>query len=816
MTDAPKRPGGAHLLWRLLLLLLAGVFLGFSAQAVTINVVDSGGAAVTDFRWLVEEDATKESIPGQPAGAGNLSLNFHTSYMPVIAAGRVGAVPKGPAPTSLALNPAKRYFISVLPDGGGYQMGGAPLAPGQTSVTIVVNKTPIPTAQVSIFVFNDNQPINGTPDLPQEAGLAGFTITLKEAGGTYGQSGGQVTQDAFGNPIGTTYQQTAGGDFIFEADGTTPKVLALGSGFVASGPDGVARIRYLAPAKYTIEVIPPAGGDWHQTSTIEGTKGIDAWVKAKEPSFFQEFGPAGHHVDIGFVKTLKDTSVLNGASTISGKIVNLHTSRPPDFTFYNGQPVPNCWVGLNSTATGGRGVFAKPCNADSTFSIPNVPAGSFQLVIWDEFLDRIIASTTVNVPPGGAPVNLLDVPVFNWFGSYQARVFFDANQNGFRDPSEVGVPDQVLNLRFRDGSIYQSTATNPQGVAEFPEVFPFFNWLIAEVDFTRFKATGSTTVVDNGGQVPPDNGWVVPSRGRLNPQPQTCAQSDVDDGVPGCTAAGVPRVNPNTGNNLSKTETGPVLLQGMQLFLGQTTLIEWGKANYAPGENGGITGIVEYATTRAEADPRYAVAENWEPGIPRVQVNLYKDCNGDTIPDKPNCTSSTGLNAALSDAAPADVDNYPFCWSNPEFVAGHPDLCPAGIADGARGRQAQLARRTHHLRQGRCLRHRHHRQLGRQPAHRLPGPGLCQQWRDDRLLRRSAQLQPGAPGGLRWRLCVRQRGRQTGAGPRHLHRRGGDASGLRDGEGGGQERRFRRRLHPQPAAAAAGVRGQPALRPGRT
>ncbi|MEO8653954.1 MAG: hypothetical protein ABI409_07520, partial [Ramlibacter sp.] len=141
MTDAPKRPAGAQPLWRLLLLLLAGVLFGFSARAVTINVVDSDGAAVPNFRWLVEEDATKESIPGLPAGAGNLSLNFHTSYMPVIAAGRVGALPKGPAPASLALNPAKRYYISVLPDGGGYQMGGAPLAAGQTSVNIVVNKT---------------------------------------------------------------------------------------------------------------------------------------------------------------------------------------------------------------------------------------------------------------------------------------------------------------------------------------------------------------------------------------------------------------------------------------------------------------------------------------------------------------------------------------------------------------------------------------------------------------------------------------------------------------------------------------------------
>ncbi len=278
--------------------LLFGMLLQFDVQALTINVVDSSGAAVTDFRWLVEEDATKDSKPGVPADASNLSLNFHTSYMPVVASGRVGTVPKGPALTGLSLDSTKRHYVSVLPDGGGYQMGGAPLPAGQNSVTIVVNKTPIPTAQISVFVFNDNQPINGTPDLPQELGLAGFSIILKEAGGTFGQSGGQVTQDAFGNPIGTTYQLDVNGNFIFENG--APKVLTLGNGFMASGPDGVVRIKYLAPAKYTVEVVPPAGSDWHQTSTIEGTKGIDAWVKANEPSFFQEFGPPGHHVDFGF------------------------------------------------------------------------------------------------------------------------------------------------------------------------------------------------------------------------------------------------------------------------------------------------------------------------------------------------------------------------------------------------------------------------------------------------------------------------------------------------------------------------------------
>jgi large repetitive protein len=668
MTDAPKRPVGAHPLWRLLLLLLAGVFNTLSAQALTINVVDPSGAPVNDFRWLVEEDAMKTSTPGQPDGPNSLSFGFHTSYMPVVASGRVGATPKGPSLAGLPLDASKRYFISVLPDGGGYQMGGAPLAAGQDSVTITVNKTPIPTAQIAVFAFEDNQPINNSPDLPQEKGLAGFTVILSEAGGTYGQSGGQVTQDAYGNPIGTTYKKTgcAGSvspvsGYCVDSDGQ-PEVQTPGSGFIYTGADGTVRIRNLVPAKYTIQVVPPAGSGYRQTTTIEGTKGIDAWVVAREPSysFLVEPGQPLPHVFMGFVKPFTDASVLNGTNKITGKVVNQHMSMPfQDFNFYNGDPpVAKCIIGLNELAAGGgKGVYAQPCNPDGSFSIPNVPAGTYQLVVWDEFLDRIINFSTVIVPPGsGAEIALQEVPVFNWFNRFESKVFFDSNQNGFADPGEVGIPQQAVNLRFRDGSIYQSFTTDSKGDVKFEEVFPFFYWLVAEVDFARFKATGATVVVDLGGPVPPHDGWNMPSFNALNPQDQA-------------------EVNPNTNNKLSRTESGgPVLLQGYQGFLGQTNVIQWGKANYESGHNGGISGIVYYASTRAENDPRYAAAENNEPGVPRVQVNLYRDF------DKNNVIDDLDGDGKVT---PADVDNYPFCWSDPEFAAANAALCPNGALAGA-------------------------------------------------------------------------------------------------------------------------------------
>ena len=681
--------------------LLGGVFHTLTAHALNINVVNAGGTAISSYRWTVEEDVTKASVPGQHATHDNYSFSFHSSYMPVLAAGKVAggapiigndcSDPNNPVgcldpdrkymdAASLALDPAKRYYVSVLPDDGN-AMGGAPVvfdASGNASVTVYVNKFPVPTAQISVFVFEDNSPLNAAPDLPQEGGLAGFTIFLTEAGGTYGGSGGQVTQDAFGNPLGTTYKYDASGQPILDAGGS-PTIVTRGSGIILSGPDGVATIKNLFPAKYTIQVIPPAGSDWHQTTTIEGTKGNDAWVKNGEPPFFQEFGPPGHHVfqgftHSGFIARNGSAPVLNGSASVTGRVVNIHNSRPPDYTFYpnasfpNATPIPQCWVALNETA-GGRALYAAPCNADSTFAIPDVPAGTYELVVWDEPLDVIMASATITVAAAETTHALGDVPVFNWFAKYEGRVFYDANGNGFPDVGEVGIADQAQNIRFRDGSIYQSTFTNAQGEFKFTEVFPFFNWMIAEVDYGRFKATGATVVADEGGPIPTHSGWAMPSFNKLNPQTQTCTQEDVDANTGAssnlCTAVG--QTKPY------RVEQGVILLEGMQTFLGQTNHIEWGKKLYAGQENGGIAGIVQYGITRAEDDPKNGTAETWEPGIPRVQVNLLLDCDGDNKPDRPNSigngTCATVDASSLSSLGyvydQPDVDNYPFCWRDP-------------------------------------------------------------------------------------------------------------------------------------------------------
>lgn len=589
------------------------------AADVTVNLIGPNGTTPLSgvgFRWIVEEDTTKPVVPGKPAELGvDLSMSFHSSYMPVVSTGHgVGTA------TVTGLDAAKRYFVSVLPDSG-YAIAGAPFRGSSGGVKVAVNALPLPAGQLSVLVFEDNNPINNAPEIPEERGLAGFTVILNEAGGTYGASGGMVMADAFGNPLGTTYNP----------DGS---VLQIGTGEIRTDADGQALIKNLSPGKYGIQVVPPTmppGQEWHQTATIEGTKTVDAWIKANEPAVFVEYGPPGHHVFIGFVQE-KSLPAGSGTGRITGRVVNLHNSRPPDFTFYNGRPIEGAYVGLNRIAGNPQGIFVGPADpATGDFAIDNVPPGDYQLVVWDDKLDLIFGFHNLTVPPGGAEVALLDVPIFNWFAKLESDVFYDSDGDGQRDADEPGMAGQAVNLRFRDGSIYQSTVTDPSGHAKFEEVFPFFNWLVAEVDFTRFKATGATIHVDAGGPV--DTTDPATLYGAFNPLPQ---------------------FDPMTGSiGASRTDQGPVLTLGYQGFLGQTNWIEWGKVNYPPAENGGIAGIIQYATTRAEDDPRYAAAEPWEPGIPRVQVNLYEANLDGTVKD---IDGTAGVQLS-------DVDNSPFGWS---------------------------------------------------------------------------------------------------------------------------------------------------------
>src|SRR5258708_473508 len=60
-----------------------------------VGTVGKSGEAITDYRWIIEEDRTFQvdpSLENSGSAIPSLGTNFHTSYMPVVAAGCVGTL----------------------------------------------------------------------------------------------------------------------------------------------------------------------------------------------------------------------------------------------------------------------------------------------------------------------------------------------------------------------------------------------------------------------------------------------------------------------------------------------------------------------------------------------------------------------------------------------------------------------------------------------------------------------------------------------------------------------------------------------------
>src|SRR5207237_7677362 len=124
--------------------------------------------------------------------------------------------------------------------------------------------------------------------------------------------------DANGNPIAGTLDPTQlgiAGTIVtcpkFESDGSTLSPLA-----------GQAVIANLMPGRYGVVATAGAdriarGEEWLQTNTLDGEKAHDSFLRVGEPSFFQEFGPAGYHVSIGFA----NPAIVNARlASVCGKL----------------------------------------------------------------------------------------------------------------------------------------------------------------------------------------------------------------------------------------------------------------------------------------------------------------------------------------------------------------------------------------------------------------------------------------------------------------------------------------------------------------
>jgi Bacterial Ig domain len=650
----------------------ATVTLNFPAGSglnLTVQDTQDPNLIITDYRWVIEEDTTYKNNPLNPtqantctpqqAAAGactppqSLATEFHKSYMPVVATGCTGDLSCGAAqpstqqlPTSVGdvvLDPNKNYFVSVLsgdagnPDvnGMGHAMAGTPIPAGQLNVTALAPRNPLPPAQLSIFVFEDNQPTNGDVD-QGEVGLGGFRIEFADTRGSSGDVAGTITYDALAMPLTNSLM-----------DGTNldcPKLPGASEvGVVITCPNkradgtvsplaGMALVKNMIPGRIDVFASPSAervaGGEkWIQISTLEGTHANDTFSKPGEPAYWQEFGSPGFHSIVGFVnpdhvKQQHDLVASAATGTVTGRITSLHMDRPPLAKLNNScQPgsddptcaraalsYTNCYVALNSLAGEGPNLAMSHCDDNGNFTLTGVPNGDYILFIWDDWLDQIKAMKTVTVASQNVPVAVGDVPVFSWFTRLEQSIYNDLNKNGVRDAGEPGMSNLPMTIRFRDGTIANLGFTDGNGDATFNEVFPLFNWYVTEADTTRFKGTGVNVTYDAGGLTDKRGNYA----GVLNSTETTSLPNGMKVSGAKYTAGTTNRIDPPS-----------IASEGFQGFVNQTQVIDWGRTNYSVGENGGVTGMVYYAPTRGTDDPRLEVQTLWSPGVPRVPVNLY-------------------------------------------------------------------------------------------------------------------------------------------------------------------------------------------------
>jgi FtsP/CotA-like multicopper oxidase with cupredoxin domain len=683
-----------------------------TGSGLQLSVVDAQTkAALSDYRWTIEEDITfHNSLDAPTTGApapNTIAVNFHKSYMPVVATGCVGSISCGagqkfsgqdPAKLQAAtqvgdvsLDPAKYYYISILPgDAGnafitgnssdpstcsnpsicGHTMGGVNISPGQKSATVLVEPNPLRTAQLSVFVFEDNNPTNGDIDGNEESqGLGGFQITLNDTAGRTGDPAGQITYDAFNMPLTNALMGTPDCPYIDSSGKVLQKAGTVGQtlqGMVITCPDGInpatgqryalagqALIKNLMPGRFDVFANPSGareakGEHWHQVSTLEGTHANDAFAKSGEPVYFQEFGPPGYHAFIGFVnedniRAVQETLIrgVTNLHSISGTVTNLHMSRPVDEALWSGSHDPiaqtTCFVGLNSLSGSGANVAFTKCDDKGNFTLSKIPDGAYQIVVWDDWLDLIIEYKNVTVT--GQDVAMGKVPAFSWFTRVETSTFMDEDGTHLPDHNP-GVSQVPFTVRFRDGSFSNKLVTDANGTAVFDELFPLFNWYVMESDTTRFKGSAVHVVVDGGGK--PDT--TLPYEGILNSKYPT-------------------------GESTERYDSGNILMEGVQGFINQTQITDWGKTPYAVGENGGINGTVVYSSTRPFDDPRFLFQNLWEPLVPRVTVRLYQET---TAPDGTqglqfiedtqttswdDTANATGLNAMK---CPGQLANDPF------------------------------------------------------------------------------------------------------------------------------------------------------------
>jgi hypothetical protein len=569
---------------------------------------------ITGFRYLVNRDNTGDPSDSDPS----LHPGVHPmeSHSPVVETGEITG------DTARLTLPEGRYLITVLDTPAGaaataHKIWGVhvrlPEDAGTTEHVDLI-PLPLPLAKIVAHVFQDSNPVNGAPDVSEirgvegnPAGLEGFNIILRDA------SGSTVTRDYLGNAICTEYNSNG-------------RPVGGSGGRCLTGSDGTAVVPNLPPGKYQVSAVRPGSSDWIQTTTFEGGSTLDARITEGDDgtgAISEELpatlaSPTAHW--FGFARKLGFADQANPASrgqSYSGRITGCARNwvrwGPFDTPLINeDEPFHGGWVAL-SMAGSGEQAYAAPLRdasdcPEGAIDIQGVPPGSYRMFLWNEQLTSVSRDVRLAVPAGaggsGAAVELSgddgqgNVGAFRHFGWLSGYVYTDLNANGVRDlgpPPEPGVPDTPVEIRARDGSVISATVSDAGGFYEFPQALSRLSkFEVADVGLGRFVSTGPSLHSEYTQKRPGDRGAAIAST------------------------------------------LGAGLVTAQLITEGHRSTVDWGKRPSAPSGAGEIAGVVQYATTRREPDPRFARAEHYEPGIPGVAVKIWtlgSDGQPDTADD---------------------------------------------------------------------------------------------------------------------------------------------------------------------------------------
>jgi hypothetical protein len=617
--------------------------------------------------------ANKQTVLGQPVQKTQFSFPADIAVCSSVAAGIPCLDPNKRYYISVFPGDAAQPFISgytgdpdCSPSGAsqgmcGHGMGGAPIPAtpkGQhdstQKISVLTVPSPFPPATLSAFVFEDDYPLNGEFDAgggvdtlsQDEPGLGGFEITLSDQAGGSGDATGVANYDMFNMPLSNSLagtldpvthldacpishqisQTSEGGDSTqngvigriitcptYESDGKTLSPMA-----------GQAVVKNLYAGRYGITAYPSAdrigrGEEWLQTNTLDGQKAHDSFMRIGEPGYFQEYGPAGYHVVIGFAnpkiiddrgKAMCSTPGADCKHEVKGHVTTARMSRTPDQRLYGSGDrtsfgFTQCYVSIGDP-DGAEFGFSK-CDADGNFDFTSVPAGNWKITTFDQWNDQIVDGITTPVAmcdpqsslnPNPATsckalVDMGEVATHQWQTNFNTRTFLDMDGTGIdvdaQGNTKPGLPLIDTNNRFRDGSFSNFNSTDLNGYANFNEIFPLFNWYVIETDSIRFKNTGNHVIYDAGGPVdgsmpllPGQN----PATAKLcsdtgNTNTKLCGTSSIADhmantyepnplppdlSVPGavyctdadCTGMSISRGQVASTNDPSKTSTGRI------------------------------------------------------------------------------------------------------------------------------------------------------------------------------------------------------------------------------------------------------------------